>query len=121
MNEQPRHRLSDLLGMHVRFADGHDGDRIVDVRLVPGDRLRGQLNELVTEGLVVGRRRPGTLFGYDRDPRQGPWAIRAVIRLIHRRTGYLEWGDLAAIDWKTKTVQLTVNGLREIQPGERRQ
>jgi hypothetical protein len=116
VSEQPRHRLGDLLGMHVRFADGRDGEHVVDVRLVAGDRIRGQLNELVTEGLIVGHRRPGTLFGYDRYPRQGPWAIRAVVRLLHRSTGYLTWSDVAAIDWESSIVHLKVNELRELQP-----
>jgi len=119
VSELPRHRLSDLLGMHVRFADGRDGDNVVDVRLAPGDRVRGQLQELVSEGLIIGRRRPGTLFGYDRDPQEGPWVIRALVRLVHRRTGYLEWGDVEAVDWEEQTVRLRVNGLRRLQPTAR--
>ena len=86
----PRHRLNDLLDMRIRFADGTDGERVTDVRLVPGERVRGQLNELVIEGLIVGRRRPGTLFGYDRNPHQGPWLVRVVIAYLHRHTGYVE-------------------------------
>ena len=119
MSEPPRHRLSDLLGMHVRFADGRDGDNIVDVRLARGDRVRGQLQELVSEGLIIGRRSPGTLFGYDRDPRQGPWAIRVLVRLLHRNTGYLEWGDVEGIDWEEQVVRLRVNALRELRPTAR--
>jgi hypothetical protein len=110
------HRLSDLLGMQVRFADGNTSDRVTDVRLVPGDRVRGQHSELVTEGLVVGRARPGTLFGYDRNPRQGPWLIRAVVRFLHRHTGYVEWRDVERIDWVDRTVHLRTTALRELQP-----
>jgi sporulation protein YlmC with PRC-barrel domain len=112
----PTHRLDHLLGMHVRFADGTDGDQVTDVRLVPGDRLRGLRNELVTEGLIVGRRRPGTLFGYDRNPRQGPWLVRVAIRFLHRRTGYVEWADVASIDWRSRTVHLSRTDLRDLQP-----
>lgn len=112
---RPRHRLDDLLGMHVRFADGRDGDQVTDVRLAPGDRVRGQLAELVTVGLVVGRHRPGTLFGFDRDPGRGPWLIRVVMRHLHRHTGYLEWGDVARIDWSERVVHVSRTSLREIR------
>jgi hypothetical protein len=66
-----RCRLNDLLGMHVVFADGRDGDQVTDVRLVRGDRVRGTMSELVMEGFVIGKRRTGT---YDRHPSMGPWA-----------------------------------------------
>jgi sporulation protein YlmC with PRC-barrel domain len=111
-----RHRLNDLLGMHVRFADGTDGDQVTDVRLVPGDRVVGTTNELVTEGLIIGRRRPGTLLGYDRNPKQGPWLVRVIIRYLHRHTGYLEWGDIDTIDWVARIVQLRTQSLRTLQP-----
>jgi hypothetical protein len=110
-----RHRLNDLLGMHVRFADGTDGDQVIDVRLVPGDDVRGHLNELVTEGLIVGRNRPGTLFGYDRNPQQGPWLIRVILRFVHRHTGYLEWADVDHIDWQNARVHATTTSLRDLQ------
>jgi hypothetical protein len=115
-----RHRLDDLLGMRVRFADGTDGDQVTDVRLVRGDRVRGQLAELVTDGLVVGRHRPGTLFGYDRDPHRGPWMVRVVMRRLHRRTGYLEWGDVASIDWEERVVHVDRTSLRPLQAASRR-
>lgn len=110
-----RHRLNDLLGMHVRYADGRDGDQITDVRLRCGDKVRGQLAELVTEGLIVGPRRPGTLFGYDRDPHRGPWLVGVVVRRLHRRTGYLEWGDVASIDWDQRVVHTRRTSLRELR------
>ncbi|HET6560841.1 MAG TPA: hypothetical protein VFG72_03120 [Marmoricola sp.] len=112
---RPRHRLDDLLGMTVRFADGSHGDQVTDVRLVPGDRVRGQLAELVTEGLIVGKHRPGTLFGYDRDPDQGPWLIRVIMRFVQRHTGYLEWGDVTRIDWSDGVVHVDRTSLRELK------
>lgn len=111
-----RHRLSSLLGMHVTFADGRDGDQVTDVRLVEGDQGQGAIGELVVAGLVVGRRRPGTLFGYDRHPSMGPWALRALVRFVHRRTGYLAWDDVAGIDWDDRTVRLRVSSLRPLPP-----
>jgi hypothetical protein len=111
-----RHRITDLLGMRVRFADSSDGDGVIDVRLAPSTRVPGPLAELVVDGLVVGRRRPGTLFGYDRHPGQGPWAIRAAVRWLHRDTGYLAWEDVERVDWGTRTVHARTTGLRELTP-----
>jgi hypothetical protein len=107
-----RHCLNDLLGMHVRFADGTAGDQVTDVRLAPGDRVRGVLADLVTEGLIVGPRRPGTLFGYDRSPHRGPWMIAVVLRFLHRHTGYLPWDDVERIDWQEGIVYVRVTSLQ---------
>jgi hypothetical protein len=120
LGEQPprpaRHRLNDLLGMHVRFADGRDGEEVTDVRLEPGDRVRGIMSELVVDGFVIGRRRPGTLFGYERHPSMGPWLIRVIIRFLHRHTGYVTWADVEKVDWENGLVQLRVNELRKLTP-----
>lgn len=115
--DRPRpRRLTDLLGMRVVLADGHDGDQVVDVRLAPSDRLRGVLTELEVTGLVVGRMRPGTLFGYDRYPSQGPWMIRTVVRRLHRHTGYAAWDDVASVDWDAGVVRLRVDELAPLTP-----
>lgn len=109
-----RHRLNDLLGMHIRFADGTDGDQVIDVRLAPGQRVRGLMNELEVEGLAVGRARPGTLFGYDRFPHQGPWMIRTVVRFVHRHSGYLAWSEIERIDWQARIVHARTTGLHDL-------
>jgi hypothetical protein len=108
--------MTDLLGMQVRFADGHDGDDVVDVRLAPSTRVPGPLAELVVDGLVVGRRRPGTLFGYDRYPDQGPWMIRTLVRWMHRGTGYLAWEDVDRVDWEHRVLHVRTTGLRDLTP-----
>ncbi len=110
------HRLTDLLGMRVRFADGTDGDQVVDVRLAPSSRVPGPLAELVVDGIVVGKPRPGTLLGYDRHPEQGPWMIRTVVRFLHRHTGYLAWDDIDHVDWDAREVHVRTTGLRELAP-----
>jgi hypothetical protein len=110
----PRHRLNDLLGMSVRFADGRDGERVMDVRVAPGDRVRGALSEQVVVGFVIGKGRPGSLFGYDRRPAMGPWLIRVVVRFLNRHTAYLPWSDVERIDWESRTVHLRVNELQDV-------
>jgi hypothetical protein len=114
--EHRRHRLTDLLGMHVRYADGRDGDQVTDVRLAPGARVPGPLADLVVDGFIVGKMRPGTLFGYDRHPSQGPWVLRTIVRFLHRHTGYLTWDDVARVDWEGRRLHLRRNDLRELAP-----
>lgn len=109
-----RHRFNDLLGMRIRFRDGRDGDQVMDLRLRPSSRVPGPLAELVAEGLIVGKLRPGTLFGYDRNPDQGPWAIRAVLRALHRHTGYVTWQDVERVDWERHVVHLRVDQLADL-------
>jgi hypothetical protein len=108
-----RQRLSRLLGMQVIFADGRDGDQVTDVRLARSGG-GGSVGELVVSGLVIGRRRPGTYFGYDRHPSMGPWILRAVIRALHRHTGYVTWDDVDQVDWEDRVVRLRVHELRPL-------
>ena len=109
-----KRRLSDLVGMQVRFADGDEAREVIDVRLSPTDTVNGELPELAVSGLLVGRARPGTLFGYDRDPDMGPWIIRAVVRAIHRHTGYLEWADVEQVDWDARVVRVRIDEVRDM-------
>ncbi|MEU0313159.1 hypothetical protein [Nocardioides sp. NPDC006273] len=108
------HRLDDVLGMSIRFADGRGGGRVLDLRLTPSQRVSGPLAELVVEGVIAGRARPGTLFGYDRHQEQGPWLIRVIIRALHRHTGYVAWDDVDRIDWDAGILHLRVNQLAEL-------
>ncbi|MCW2800663.1 MAG: hypothetical protein JWQ70_2135 [Aeromicrobium sp.] len=108
-----RHRFSELAGMSIRFSDGTDGDQVIDVRMEQTAE-RGHLPRLVTSGLIVGRNRPGTLFGYDRDSQKGPWLIKAILRWAHRHSGYVPWTDVAAINWDERRVRLRTNELAPI-------
>ena len=112
---RPR-RLTDLLGMDIVFADGRDGDQVIDVRLNPSTRLRGVRTELEVSGFLIGRARPGTLFGYDRYPNQGPWLIRTIVRRAHRHTGYVSWDDVAEVDWDSRVIRLRVDHLSRATP-----
>lgn len=108
-------RLHELLGMPVRFSDGGHAGYVNDVRLAPSDRLRGTLNQLVTDGLVVGSRRHGTLLGYDRRSEQGPLIVAAVVRAMHRHSGYVAWTSVRDIDFERGTVQLSVDSLGRLE------
>jgi sporulation protein YlmC with PRC-barrel domain len=110
----PRVRLHDLLGLPVLLAGGDRAGYVNDVRLAPSDRRRGRLPELVTEGLVVGRRRNGTLLGYDRRQEQGPLVVRAVLRVLHRHTGYVPWSSVREVDLESGEVRLGVDSLRPL-------
>jgi sporulation protein YlmC with PRC-barrel domain len=107
--------LHELIGLPVLFADGRHAGQVNDVRLAPSDRIRGALSELVTDGLVVGRPRAGTLLGYDRRPDQGPLIVRALVRAIHRQTGYVPWTSVAAVDFGTGQVRLLVDSLDRLE------
>jgi sporulation protein YlmC with PRC-barrel domain len=107
--------LHELIGLQVRFADGRNAGNVHDVRLAPSDRVRGVLSELVTDGLVVGRPRPGTLLGYDRSPEQGPAIVRVLVRVIHRHTGYVPWTSVVAVDFDSGEVRLSVDSLDRLE------
>lgn len=117
--DRPR-RLTDLLAMDIVFADGRDGDRVVDVRLGPSEHLRGLRTELEVTGFVVGRMRPGTLFGYDRYPTQGPWMVRTLVRRLHRHSGYVAWTDVERVDWDNRVVHLRVDELAPLSAARAR-
>ncbi|HEX5533481.1 MAG TPA: hypothetical protein VFX33_07050 [Actinomycetales bacterium] len=74
------------------------------------------MSELVLEGFVIGKRRPGTYFGYDRHASMGPWVLRTIIRALHRHTGYLGWAEISEIDWHARVLRLRVNELTQLAP-----
>jgi sporulation protein YlmC with PRC-barrel domain len=102
-------RLNDLLGLPVVFADGTHAGFVNDVRLAPPpDR---QSSTLLVEGLLVDGRHAGSLLGYDRRHDQGPWAVRALVRSLHRNAGYADWSDVAGVDWDQGRVRLATSRL----------
>ncbi|HET6627789.1 MAG TPA: hypothetical protein VFG63_15465 [Nocardioidaceae bacterium] len=108
-------RLSSLIGLPVRFANGQHAGYVNDVRFAPSDRVRGSLSELVTHGLVVGRHRRGTMLGYDRRREQGPLLVRVVVRAIQRDTGYVPWTSVRDVGPGDGVVQLSVDALDELE------
>ncbi|WP_456698590.1 hypothetical protein [Aeromicrobium sp. P5_D10] len=109
-----RHRFSRLAGMRVILRDGTAHDLVTDVRLAQGP-VRGHLPTLTVDGMIVGRNRPGTLFGYDRNCQQGPWLIQQILRWVHRHAGYVDWSEIASIDWEARTVTLAIDRPRSLR------
>ena len=97
-------RLNQLLQMPVQDLDGVRLGRPQDVRLAreatdPGERIK-------VIGLVVGRGRPGSYFGYDRRPDMGPWLVRSVVRRLHRHSAYVDLADLEELDWDAGVIRV---------------
>lgn len=95
------HRLGRLTGMEVLLPDGTKVGRVLDARFARTSSGRHALT-----GLLVGQGHPGSLLGYDRHPRQGPSAIRVVVRWIHRHSRLVPAAE-ASILWNREQVQLT--------------
>jgi hypothetical protein len=112
--------MTHLFGMRVVFADGRSGDQVIDVRLAPARNPDGRIGDLRVVGMVVGRARPGSLFGYDRHPGQGPWMIRTIVRRLHRHSGYVAWDDVQRVDWESRTVQLRTDELADLSRSRHR-
>jgi sporulation protein YlmC with PRC-barrel domain len=103
LGQRARH-LNQLLQMTVQDRDGRPLGRPLDVRLEretsdPGERIR-------VIGLVVGRGRPGSYFGYDRRPAMGPWLVRTVVRWLHRHSAYVALDDLEELDWDAGLIRV---------------
>lgn len=109
-------RLHELIGLEVRLAGGDHAGYVNDLRLAPSDRVRGSMSQLVTHGLVVGRRRHGTLLGYDRKRGQGPLIVRVAVLALHRHTGYAAWSAVHEIDFDGGVVHLSTEALDPLEP-----
>jgi sporulation protein YlmC with PRC-barrel domain len=107
-------RLGELLEMEVRAAGGSRHGGVIDVRL---DRsTREPLDRLLVVGLLVGRGRPGSMLGYDRQPDQGPWLVNRAVRWLHRHSGYVDWTDVHDIDWDAAVITVTTSTLADLDP-----
>lgn len=108
------HRISELLGCKVITCDGRELGVVKDVRLAPTSAVAGLRAELIVAGLVVGKRHTGALLGYDRQPEQGPWLVRAVVRWLHRDSGYLPWHVIRDIGWSDGVLHSMTNELEPL-------
>jgi len=110
---QRARRLNQLLQMPVHDLEGVELGRPLDVRLEretsdPGERMK-------VIGLVVGRGRPGSYFGYDRRPDMGPWLVRTVVRRLHRHSAYVALTDLEELDWDAGVIRVDPSRLQRLQ------
>jgi sporulation protein YlmC with PRC-barrel domain len=101
---QRAHGLNELLQMPVQDRDGVRLGRVLDVRLEretsdPGERIK-------VIGLVVGRGRPGSYFGYDRRSDMGPWLVRTVLRWLHRHSTFADLADVDELDWDAAVIRV---------------
>jgi hypothetical protein len=108
-----RHRMSVLLGSRVLLPGGGDAGFVTEVRLAGGPGLQSY----VVDGLIVGPRAQGSMLGYDRREIQGPWLVRALVRLVNRDLAYVPWASVRRIDWDDRVVEVDVLGpLTEERP-----
>ena len=99
-----RHPAGDL---EVRPA-AEDDERVAGLRDLLQGLARVDLVELLeAQGLVIGRGRPGSYLGYDRDGKQGPWLLNRLVRWIHRHSGYVPMSDVVSVDWDGHRVVVT--------------
>ncbi len=110
---QRARRLNDLLQMPVQDPGGVALGRVLDVRLErettePGNRIR-------VRGLVVGRGRPGSYLGYDRQPDMGPWLVNRIVRRLHRHSAYVALDDLEELDWEAGLIRVDPGRLQELK------
>ena len=112
-----RRLVDNLLGADVLCPDGKSLGNVLDVRLSPSDdaNVPGHAKEaaLVLTHLLVGRGRPGSYLGYDRNEDQGPWLVRRIVRWLHRHSGMVAATDIEAIDWDRREVR-TATGLSDL-------
>lgn len=99
-------RLNDLLELKV-VSDGIELGHVLDVRVSPVD------GDLRCVSLVVGRGRPGTMLGYDRNQDMGPAVLRRAIRWMHRHTGLVDLSEVRHVDWDEGCIDVSSH-LREL-------
>ena len=104
-------RLVGLLGLRVLGPDGAELGYVNDARVslpVPSPARAPVV------GLIVDNRPRGTLLGYERRPRQGPWLVRILVRAVHRTAGYAPWQAVQNVHWSAGTVTLRAPGLQDL-------
>src|SRR3954451_1069086 len=91
-------KARELLGSRVIDGRGRVLGHVIDLRCVQNGPLRGVMHAPRIESLLVSRRRIGSLLGYQRHEQQGPWAIRAIVRRVHRHLIVVPWSSVEAYD-----------------------
>ncbi|MFL6061513.1 MAG: hypothetical protein ACJ72E_09795 [Marmoricola sp.] len=97
-------RMGELIGSSVTGdGRGHPKEKVLDVRLLPGDE------RYVIDALLVGPGRPGSLLGYDRGDFNGPALVNAVVGWLHRHSREVPWSDVEDVDWEAGTVRVRMD------------
>jgi hypothetical protein len=84
-------RASELIGARVRTADGDTLGYVTDLRCRRDGPVRGHLQEIRLESLVVAGRLVGSNLGYQERGKRGPWLIGVVMRRVHRDSRVVPW------------------------------
>jgi sporulation protein YlmC with PRC-barrel domain len=91
-------RLSEVLGSSVTGSTGTSLGVVVDVRLVHRGPVRGVLQQLEVESLLVGRRRPALqALGYDRRDQQRPLVLRVLVRAWVGTPSVVPWHEVSRV------------------------
>jgi sporulation protein YlmC with PRC-barrel domain len=112
-------RASDLLGREVVDRDGRRLGVVTDLRCVLDGPLRGAMCAPRVEALLVSPRQTGSLLGYDRNEQQGPWMLRVLVRLLHRRLRVVPWAAVAAAEADRIVLGLAAADLPTAAKGSR--
>jgi hypothetical protein len=90
-------RASDLLYARVVGPDGRPLGVVTGLRCSLDGPSAGRLRAPRLQTLVVNPRRAGTLLGYEKERKQGPWLVRRVVELLHRGSRFVEWDAVAEV------------------------
>lgn len=85
-------RASELLGSPVLSGAGERRGVVIDIRARAEPAGEGEIG-LVVDGFVIGTR-GWRLLGYERHGERGPAVLAALLRLLHRRTRYVQRSDV---------------------------
>jgi hypothetical protein len=101
----------------VRFSVLENAFGLVGLALIVFAVALWKLDPDCVDGLIVGARVQGSMLGYDRREIQGPWLVRALVRLVNRDLAYVPWASVRRIDWDDRVVEVDVLGpLTEERP-----
>jgi hypothetical protein len=84
-------RASELLGARVRTAEGDTLGYVTDLRCRRDGPVRGHLQEIRLDALVVASRLVGSNLGYQERGKRGPWLIGVIMRRLHRDSRVVAW------------------------------
>jgi sporulation protein YlmC with PRC-barrel domain len=105
-----RMRLSQMISLPVTDAAGEPVGQVVDIQLSQDGPLLGAVQHAFrVTGIIVGPRRSGRLFGYERGPGgNAPFLVSAIVRRLHHNSKYVPWAQVEALTLPPDAVRLSV-------------